>query len=355
MLEYSCFQELTSSWEYLKETKLPIFIYGMGDGCLKLLDQFKKYDIKETGIFASDEFVRGHSFVGHLVKTYAQVQEEFKEFVIVLAFGAGYPALIERIDFLATKHRLLVPDTAVVGIGDPFTKEYLKGNFEKAKKVYNLLADDFSKKVFQNLISYKITGDIKYLREVTTDPDEAYNNILMLEKDSTYVDLGAYNGDTVREFLSYTNGSYKEIYAVEPNKRNFRKLSEATGDLKNCFCINGVAWSSSGEILFSKEGGRMARVDEKGVLTACVSVDDVLNDKKPDYIKYDVEGAEKQAVQGSEKTISEFSPKLCVALYHRLEDLFDLPLQINEINSNYKFYIRHYPYYPAWETNLFCV
>lgn len=354
MFSYNYFKSLTSSWQYLQNTQLPIFIYGMGDGCVKLLKQFEKYGIKETGIFASDEFVRGHSFMGHEVKTFSKVQHEHEDFVIVLAFGAGYQSLIEKIDDISKKYKLLVPDTSVVG-GDAFTKEYLFNNFEKAERVYHLLADDFSKKVFSDIIAYKITGDIEYLRGITTYPEEAHNNILNLESQSVYVDLGAYNGDTVEEFLKFTNDSYKKIYAVEPNKRNFRKLSESTKDLENCFCINAAVWNHSGEILFSKGGGRMAKADENGVLTNCVSVDDILNGKKADYIKYDVEGAEKLAIEGSEKTISEFKPKLCIALYHRLEDLFELPLQVNLINSDYKLYIRHYPYYPAWETNLFCV
>lgn len=348
------FLRLESSWEYLKRTDLPIFIYGMGDGCVKLVSQFEKYGIKETGIFASDEFVRGHSFLGHTVKKLSQVEEEYENFVVVLAFGAGYDSLIEKIDSISKKHKLLVPDTAVVG-GEPFTKEYLSENFCKAQKVYELLADDFSKKVFENIISYKITGEISYLREITTLPKEAYENILQLQNNSTYVDLGAYNGDTVREFIGFTGGSYRKIYAVEPNGRNYRKLCEYGENIANLQCINAACWSYSGELAFSKGGGRMAKADEKGVLTRCVSVDDLVGDEGCDYIKFDVEGAEKQGVEGAVKTLERFSPKLCVALYHRLEDIIELPLQIHKINPDYKFHIRHYPYYPAWETNLFCV
>ena len=204
------FLSLQSSWEFLKKTELPIFIYGMGDGCVKLLNQFEKYGIKETGIFASDEFVRGHSFMGHTVKKLSQVEEEYKEFVVVLAFGAGYDSLIEKIDNISARHRLLVPDTAVVG-GEPFTKEYLAENFKKAQQVFELLSDDFSKKAYKNIFAYKITGDIEYLREITTLPQEAYENILKLPEDCRYVDLGAYNGDTVREFLSFTKGKYRSI------------------------------------------------------------------------------------------------------------------------------------------------
>lgn len=44
-----------------------------------------------------------------------------------------------------------------------------------------------------------------------------------------------------------------------------------------------------------------------------------------------------------------------VALYHRNEDMFAIPLQIAELNRKYKFYMRHHPYIPDWDTNLYCI
>ena len=54
-------KEKESCWEFLRKTDLPIFIYGMGDGALKILSVFEKYHIPTAGFFASDEFVRGKS------------------------------------------------------------------------------------------------------------------------------------------------------------------------------------------------------------------------------------------------------------------------------------------------------
>lgn len=53
-------------------------------------------------------------------------------------------------------------------------------------------------------------------------------SLLSLGEDETYVDLGAYNGDTVDEFLHYTNGKYKFITALEPNAKttvNYRCIA----------------------------------------------------------------------------------------------------------------------------------
>lgn len=356
MSEISELLKLSSSWEYLQSTELPIFIYGMGDGCLKLMREFEKYNIPVAGIFASDEYVRGHSFCGHLVHKLSDIEEKLGcgNFVIALAFAAGYESLINRIDEIAGRNILLAPDTDAIGVG-AFTKAMLRDNIEKIEKVYGMLADDRSRQVYLDVLSYKITGDISYLQRCCTQPVEAYRHILKPDKNEIYVDLGAYSGDTVRELLSFTDGFYEKIYALEPNKRNFRKLSEYAEGMENCYIYNAAAWRDEDTLIFNTGGGRQSQVSQKGIEVRAISVDKLLDGNRATYIKYDVEGSERQAIEGSRYTISAFAPKLCVALYHKAEDIFELPLMVNDINPGYRFYIRHYPYYPAWETNLFAV
>lgn len=352
------FLSLESCWNTLEKTDKPIFIYGMGDGCLKIMKELEKRKIPVSGIFASDEFVRGHYFEGHLVHKLSDIEKSAKEngygFIILLAFAAGYQELITKIDELDKNNNLLMPDTAVIG-GEPFLKEHLAERFDDIEKVYSMLYDEMSRQTFKSILKYKITGKLKYLREYTASTEETFENIIKLGKSETYVDLGAFNGDTVLDFINHTNHSYKEIYAFEPNIRNFKKLSRCIENLENIYAFNCAAWSENTTLIFNTGGGRQSQVSKKGIATDAKSVDSVLNGKKATYIKYDVEGAEKEAIKGSEQTIRLHSPKLCVAVYHRLFDMIDIPLQIKKINPDYKFYLRHYPYYPAWETNLFCV
>ncbi len=358
MLKLENFLSLESCWERLEKTEHPIFIYGMGDGCLKIMKELEKRKISLSGIFASDEFVRGHYFEGHLVHKLSAIEESSKQngydFIILLAFAAGYRELINKIDELEKKHCLLMPDTAVIG-GEPFLKEHLTYRFSDAEKVYSMLEDSTSRKTFESILKYKITGELKYIRECTTDTDETFDNIIKLGSSETYIDLGAFNGDTVLDFVKRTNHSYKEIYALEPNLRNYKKLLRCTENLENTHTFNCAAWSENTTLIFNTGGGRQSQVSKKGIETQARKVDSILNGKKATFIKFDVEGAEKEAVKGSEQTIKTHSPKLSIAVYHRLFDMIDIPLQIKRINPDYKFYLRHYPYYPAWETNLFCV
>ena len=88
---------------------------------------------------------------------------------------------------------------------------------------------------------------------------------------------------------------------------------------------------------------------------AALSLDGVLKGEAVDYIKYDVEGCEREAIIGSQNTILAHRPRLLVSVYHRSEDIFALPLQIRNLKPDYKMYLRRYPYIPAWDLNLICV
>ncbi|MCD7888878.1 MAG: FkbM family methyltransferase [Oscillospiraceae bacterium] len=351
MTDINKFLSLDSYIDVLKSTSDPIFFYGMGDGCLKLLKIFDEYGIPCAGIFASDEFVRDKTFEGHKIHKLSDIEGQVEKFTIVLAFGAGYQELRDKIDSIEKKHRLFVPDMPVIGDG-LFTKEYLRENFDKISAVYELLADEQSRICYEKLIEYKITGLLEPLRACESSPKE---NILGLGSDEIYVDLGAYTGDTVLSFLEATGGKYQEIYAVEPDKRNFRKLLENTASLHGINLINAAIGAEDGVTRVLKGGGRKIRRSDNGIEIEVRSVDSILGNSGCSYIKMDIEGEEKAALIGAKNTVAKCSPKLNIAIYHRVGDLFELPLMVHEMNSGYKLYIRHYPYYPAWDTNLFAL
>ena len=93
----------------------------------------------------------------------------------------------------------------------------------------------------------------------------------------------------------------------------------------------------------------------KGAVTPARSVDNLLQGNPVTLLKMDVEGSEREALWGASRSIARYSPKLMISLYHRNEDVFELPLLVRRINPRYRLYIRHLPYIPAWETNLYAV
>ena len=169
------------------------------------------------------------------------------------------------------------------------------------------------------------------------------------------MDLGAYNGDTIDEVLQYTRGKYIRIYAVEPDRKNFKKLCKYLDGKNFVYAYNAVAWCLDTTVPFSTKAGRQSAVSAFGQEIDARAVDSILQGRPATVIKMDVEGCEREALWGASQTIAHFSPKLMVSLYHRNEDIFALPLLIRRLNPNYDLYIRHQLYIPAWETNLYAV
>ena len=217
--------------------------------------------------------------------------------------------------------------------------------------------------MLDRMIAYKLTGQVPLLWEGCTTAKEELSTFVPRDC-RVYVDLGAYNGDTVSELLQYAP-DLERIYALEPAKRSYEKLlvrAQSEGFAPRLTAVHAAAWSCDTTLTFRDEGNRNAGVGDtvraaggKNRTLAARALDSVLDGARVDYIKYDVEGAEREALLGSEKTIATHRPTLCVSAYHRSEDLFALPLLLAELCPDYRFYLRRRRGVPAWDLNLYAV
>lgn len=343
--------EKKSLWDRLKETEKPIVLYGMGDGAQKIIDKLNELNIPLADIFASDEFVRGHSFNGIRVKKYSEIEALYDDFFVLIGFAVNYDSMISRLFEISESHETAAPDVPLFGQG-VFDLEFVEQNAEKIEKVYNLLADEQSKKVYANIINYKISGNIEYLRDITTDREVDLVEIFDFSDNEDYLDLGAYDGDTIKEIMSLTGNKFRSITALEPDGKNFKKLSLATENDSRITIVQKAVWDCDTVLRFNNRAGRNSALNDVGRVEVEATSVDSLSQGGFSFIKMDVEGAEKQALLGAKRTIEECKPKLFISAYHRNEDIFELPLLVLSLREDYKIYLRKHPYIPAWEINV---
>jgi len=372
--------EENTLWEYLKTAGKPVVLYGTGDGADKVLARLAETGVPVSGIFASDEFVRGQQFHGFTVRTYSELLALREKVIVLIAFASELPDVLERFYKLASVHETYAPHVPVFSGEETVTPAWIKKHETKLLAVYERLADAVSRETFASVLNYKLSGKLSYLQACTTNRAEDLRTIFSFGGEEMYLDLGAYNGDTVQEFLQLTRGRYKKIVALEPDPKNFKKLTDFVrqNELKHITCLQAGVWNDCGSLELTGNGGRQSTFWEadrsrfatqplsqtcsmkkkiKKQQVTVVSVDAVLGNDHADYMKFDVEGVEKEALEGAAGHLAPDGngalPKLLVAAYHHDEDLFALPLLLWKLQPEYKIYLRKHPYVPAWEINIF--
>ena len=372
--------EENTLWEYLKTAGKPVVLYGTGDGADKVLARLAETGVPVSGIFASDEFVRGQQFHGFTVRTYSELLALRETVIVLIAFASELPDVLERFYKLASVHETYAPHVPVFSGEETVTAAWIKKYERELQMVYERLADAVSRETFASVLNYKLSGKLSYLQACTTNRAEDLRTLFSFGGEEMYLDLGAYNGDTVQEFLQLTRGRYKKIVALEPDPKNYKKLTDFVRqyELKNITCLQAGVWNDCGSLELTGNGGRQStfwEADRSGFATqnlsqtgsmkkkikkqqvTVVSVDTVLGNDHADYMKFDVEGVEKEALEGAAGHLAPDGngalPKLLVAAYHHDEDLFALPLLLWKLQPEYKIYLRKHPYVPAWEINIF--
>ncbi len=372
--------EENTLWQYLKTAGKPVVLYGTGNGADKVLARLAETGVPVSGIFASDEFVRGQQFHGFTVQAYSELMALRKQVIVLIAFASELPDVLERFYKLASVHETYAPHVPVFSGEETVTPAWIKKHETKLLAVYERLADAVSRETFASVLNYKLSGKLSYLQACTTNRAEDLRTLFSFGGEETYLDLGAYNGDTVQEFLQLTRGRYKKIVALEPDPKNYKKLTDYVRqyELKNLTCLQAGVWNDCGSLELTGNGGRQStfwEADRSGFATqslsqtgsmkkkikkqqvTVVSVDAVLGNEHADYMKFDVEGKEKEALEGAAGHLvpdgNGALPKLLVAAYHHDEDLFALPLLLWKLQPEYKIYLRKHPYVPAWEINIF--
>ena len=380
---------MTDLWQHLQALSRegrPILLYGMGNGADKILSVCDRYHIPVADFFASDGFVRGHSFHGKVVLSFTQACEKYgaENMVVLLSFASSRPDVLETIERVAGLCELYIPDVPVCGT-DLFNAAFFEEHADEINAARALFADEESRQVYDGILAYKLTGRMDVLRATESDPADAYRRILHTERFGTAADLGAYNGDSIRDLRKHAP-ELRAVIAMEPDRRNYRKLTEyaaaltEANDTLTVYPVQSGAWSHTATLTFHGSGNRNAGLTDSAPTPAAsilpstaenpyfgkttevpvAALDEVLADTigagtHLDYIKYDVEGAESEALLGSREVIRRDAPALLVSAYHRSADLFRLPLLVHELNPSYKLYLRRMAGVPAWDINLYAV
>jgi len=222
-----------------------------------------------------------------------------------------------------------------------FEEDYTN-NSNEYEKIYNLLADEESKKTFEKVINFKISFDYGFMEGFTNNHQEQYfdKELIPNIKNISFLDGGGYVGDTATEVIKNFS-DFKKIYLIEPIPENIRIARRELGHLENIEFLECGVSDKKATLHFNEEKS-FSNIYGNGTQSVEVDTIDNIVKERVDFIKLDIEGAEQDAIDGAKETIKKYRPILAICVYHKAEDWYKIPQKILEIDSEYRIYLRHY-------------
>ena len=235
----------------------------------------------------------------------------------------------------------------------PFCKYSVWKHYDECVYVRdNLLEDERSVEIY-NLAMYAQMTD--YHNMDLTGYGEGNQYFAIPEFDllmgEHFIDVGAFVGDTLDEFVRHSQ-LFEKYIGFEPDEKHIRAIEVR----KKRLCAEwnlpdtvieivraGVGEYNTKAKLSDGYSGSSTRMicDESGDAGIdIVKLDDYLAGQKVTFMKADIEGMEAQALKGAREIIKNQKPKMAICIYHLPWDIYKIPMLVKELNCEYKFKIR---------------
>jgi FkbM family methyltransferase len=375
---------------------VPVVLFGAGSAGKELFPILKLHGVNPVCFCDNNISRAGGLYCGLPIISVSELRQRHKESLIVVTTGAYRNEVKQQlVDSGFAEDRVLTISNQDAmyyythQVQWYWTQDDLTLYENELLNVYNMLSDHKSREIFASRIALFVHGAdyhsfLDFISDYSEVKDteganshgstEAYlqfnNDVIHLNVNEVFIDGGAFTGDSTDEFINActrNNLTYRKIICFEPDPQIFDQLRENTVQYSNVVLKPFGLWSSSSTIRFAGSNiltpGSTRILSENENLKAgasgiteisTTSIDAEFSDETVTMIKMDIEGAELEALRGATETIKRCRPKLIISAYHKRNDLFELPLLINQMVPDYKLYFRHFSS-NFGETTLFAI
>ena len=226
--------------------------------------------------------------------------------------------------------------------GNPKKLRFMEKNI---LELLDLCEDDYSRMICLQTI--RNWFDESAVSIPVSDNQYFIPDIMVGDKEESFLDVGAYDGDTIKGFLRWCNGKWNHIYALEMENDNYNLLRETVYDRlrldpRKVTIYNMGAWDNDTSLAYRTNGSSSSFIKDGGKRALLKRLDNILMNKKITFIKMDIEGAEMKALKGGREIIIKNHPKLAICTYHKAEHLWEIPFYAKDLYSKYRVYFRHH-------------
>ena len=293
-----------------------------------------------------DDFTNDKEYLG---KPVLKTEELPKNALVVLVVVVGRPFVAEKclvkhgikfLDYFAFRQYSLLTLSPVF-FWDEFRYDF-ETNRDKYDWIYSLLYDDESKLVLNQIINFRLSSNLNYMRGFTDCQYRQYfENFLELRTEGeVFIDVGGFDGYTTLEFIKRCP-DYAAVHLFEPEERNMVVANEKLAGYSNVFYYQSGLSNESKILRFSASGSSSRITDDGDISIKVVRLDDVLSEPFT-FLKMDIEGGEISAIEGMRQSIMNCHPRLAISVYHKVDDLWRIPELLLSYRDDYNIFLRHY-------------
>jgi FkbM family methyltransferase len=220
------------------------------------------------------------------------------------------------------------------------------GQKNAIRAAMQLWTDDSSREEYVAQVGFRASMDFALISRTVGGTHYFPPDLISLREDEVFVDCGAFDGDTIADFVQQTVGRFQRVVAFEPDPLTYLKLQqrvrsmepeigekielrrEATGRKPELSSIEatGTMMSTVGS------GSSVIQVNDLDSALACID---------PTYIKFDIEGFEPEALMGASHLLARTRPILALSIYHLQDHLWKIPLLLASLlGAEYRFFLR---------------
>lgn len=277
---------------------------------------------------------------------------EYEKVFVCPAHGSQYaPLLTELCRYLAKYKAQTVwlygneaPEHSLRGPVPDFLRKYEA----QLVKTLDILADSASKRAYLGRIKALLAGNAAYMP--IAPHREYFHPLVAPQRGDTMLDGGV--SDMVEAQMDFARavGENGRIFGFEPIPRLAQAAADSLKNFPNYHLqCAGLADKPGSAVFADLRDSSTIRPDSSKDTPGTVvcdlrSIDSFCKKNHithVDCIKLDVEGSELSALRGAREIITRDRPRLIVCLYHKPEDMTEIPLFIKSIAPEYSLYVSH--------------
>jgi FkbM family methyltransferase len=322
-----------------------VVFYGCGRNQNGIIDYWNDYIGKKIDFCCDGDSSKwGKTFGGAVCLSpveLAAIKDSCTVFVTIGDFKPVFQSLRES--GFPSVHHLYKYDLVA---SDFLPPEEMGEVLENLVEAHELLADSRSRQVFRAIVERVLSDgtNLDVMSDVCEGDQYFPAGLIEPSDQERLVDGGAFNGDTLRDFVERSKGRFEKVFSFELDAINYKSMEENVQQMPERDRVeiyNLGIWDSEGDISYSV-GTYQSSIGFGDGVGHVVALDDVLHDEIITMIKLDIEGAELRGLRGARHLIQTQKPKLAICIYHDFRHLWEIPLYIKSLVPEYKIYLRHH-------------